>query len=97
MHTEDTYSILEFNTSLISPDQLLTRLTKITNSLVLEFQLRSANRDKLIKTGKKDPLYEDINTERYQIESRIEALNEKSETIHQILYIKSAEMKLAAR
>lgn len=92
---EDPFALLDIDIYKITPHQLLERFNAITNSMVVELQRRNQNRDALINTNKKDPQYDTINKERYDIDNRIDALEAKVKGIEQMLYIKSAEMRMA--
>jgi len=97
MTYEDPFAPLEFDVALISSEQLLVKLTAVTNALTREYQRRSENKEQLIPTSKKDAAYASLNIERYAIDDRIRALDKKWETIGHVLYIKSAEMRMALK
>jgi hypothetical protein len=55
------------------------------------------NKSKIIGMSRKDEAYTELNRERYEIEDTLDALKAKYNVLQQILYIKSAEMRMVAR
>jgi len=95
--TEDPYAPLDYDPLMVTPGQLVSKMTAVTNSLVALSQKWEANRTGIINVDKKDAAYKQLNIERYQIETRMEALERKWNTINQHLYTKGNEMRLALK
>ena len=87
---------LAIDAARFDPDSAQQLLIAITNELTSMYQKSNENRRQIIALGsapKKVEGYDAINTERYDVEHRIEALKLKWNTVSQILYWKAGEMR----
>jgi hypothetical protein len=92
----DPFGALAIDTARFDPNDAQQLLIAITNELTSMYQKSNDNRQRIINLGsapKKAEGYDAINTERYDVEHRIEALKVKWNTVSQILYWKGGEMR----
>ena len=94
---EGTFDLMDDSLVTIPPELLLQRMIKVNNALTMVLQQRIENREKMKGMDKKDPQYCDLNTERYNLEDQIDALKKKLLVIEHILYVKTAEMRMAGK
>ena len=93
---EEPFALLKINMAHFDAEAALQKMLDITNALTAMYQKSNENRQKIIALGSKPKAaegYETINTERYDIEAKIDALKAKRDAVSQVLFWKSSEMK----
>jgi hypothetical protein len=93
---EDPFTPMSISMATFDPNGAQQLLINITNSLTAMYQKSNDNRQQIIKLGSKPKSaegYDAINSERYDIENKIDSLKKKWDTVSQILYWKSCEMR----
>jgi len=92
----DPFGPLAIDTARFDPEYAHQLFIAITNELTAMYQKSNDNRRQIIALGtspKKAEGYDAINTERYDVEHKIEALKVKWNAVSQILYWKGGEMR----
>ena len=96
MALEDPFSEIDIDMARFNPEEAQMLLIRISNALTAAYQASSANRSRLIALGsapKKAEGYDALNTERYEVEHKIDSLKTKWNTVSQILYWKANELR----
>lgn len=94
---ESTYDLLDIDLVRATPDIILMRLVKVTNAIVVLLQRQQQNAAHRTGMPKSDPMYADLNRERYVIEADLKSVTTKFENLTQMLYAKNAEMRMIAK
>jgi len=98
----DPYSAISIDTARFDPQFAQQLFISISNALTDMYRLSNDNRQKLIKFGAKptknstpeqNAEYDGINAERYDIDSKIDGLKVKWNTVSQILYWQANEVR----
>ena len=94
---EKPFDEIQIDTERFDPNHAQQLLLKITNGLVFWYQKSGENRQKIIALGskpKQDPTYDAINSERYDIDHKLEALKAKRDALVSVLSWKKAELRI---
>jgi hypothetical protein len=97
IQVESPFDQLDYDVPRVSPSELLDRLQRVGNAMVLENQNLNNNRGAMNGMGRKDPGYDTLNLARYEANFRMNALKVKFEVLQQMLFMKSAEMRMVAK
>ena len=91
---QDPFQPLRIDIARYNPEEIFKTFMTISNAIGYYLNLSLANKRKLIELGsRKAEGYNETNTERYEIEFKLESLKDKKNTIQQLFYLKGAEMK----
>ena len=94
---DGTFDLLDDELVTIPPGMVLQRLIRVNNAITMLMQQRIDVRNRMKGVDRKDPQYPDLNVERYKIDDEIDVLKKKFDTLNQILFMKTAEMRMAGK